>query len=252
MPALETLLTAARERGELEAEVIETKALRRSDEVKTALLRAVSHDLRSPLTAIRRPRAAWPRRPDDAAARAVAGDLERDRAARRGWSTTCSTCRGSRRAAPPRRDWCSIEELIGAALGRDRRPGRGVRSRHRRRPAAGRGGRRPARAGAGEPARERRSARRREAGLVRGGVGGRLVLGSPTAGRASRARARARLRAVRPRRRRGRTRAWAGDRARLRRGQRRQLRAESLPGGGRHLRDPVAGPARRRPWRGGG
>ncbi len=49
---LETLLTAARRREELEAQVIETRALRRSNVVKTALLRSVSHDLRSPLTAI--------------------------------------------------------------------------------------------------------------------------------------------------------------------------------------------------------
>ena len=32
--------------------MIETKALRRSNVVKTAVLRSVSHDLRSPLTAI--------------------------------------------------------------------------------------------------------------------------------------------------------------------------------------------------------
>jgi len=44
--------TAARNRVELEAEVVETAALRRSDELKTALLRSVSHDLRTPLTAI--------------------------------------------------------------------------------------------------------------------------------------------------------------------------------------------------------
>src|SRR5204863_525772 len=37
---------------ELRAEVVETAALRRSDVLKTTLLRAVSHDLRSPLTAI--------------------------------------------------------------------------------------------------------------------------------------------------------------------------------------------------------
>ena len=34
------------------ADVVETAALRRSDVIKTALLRSVSHDLRSPLTAI--------------------------------------------------------------------------------------------------------------------------------------------------------------------------------------------------------
>ena len=52
VPALETLVVAARRRDELEAQVIETKALRRSNVVKTAVLRSVSHDLRSPLTAI--------------------------------------------------------------------------------------------------------------------------------------------------------------------------------------------------------
>jgi K+-sensing histidine kinase KdpD len=40
------------ERDRMEAEAIETGALRRSDELKTALLRSVSHDLRTPLTSI--------------------------------------------------------------------------------------------------------------------------------------------------------------------------------------------------------
>jgi two-component system sensor histidine kinase KdpD len=40
------------ERERLAEEVLEAEALRRSDALKTALLRSVSHDLRSPLTAI--------------------------------------------------------------------------------------------------------------------------------------------------------------------------------------------------------
>ncbi|HEU4599348.1 MAG TPA: ATP-binding protein [Solirubrobacterales bacterium] len=40
------------ERDRMEAEAIEAAALRRSDELKTALLRSVSHDLRTPLTSI--------------------------------------------------------------------------------------------------------------------------------------------------------------------------------------------------------
>ena len=40
------------ERDRMEAEAIEAGALRRSDELKTALLRSVSHDLRTPLTSI--------------------------------------------------------------------------------------------------------------------------------------------------------------------------------------------------------
>ena len=52
VPALESLLSAALERERLLGGTVETAALRRADVVKTALLRAVSHDLRSPLTAI--------------------------------------------------------------------------------------------------------------------------------------------------------------------------------------------------------
>jgi two-component system sensor histidine kinase KdpD len=47
------LATQARRRAELAAEeALEAEALRRSDTMKTAVLHAVSHDLRSPLTAI--------------------------------------------------------------------------------------------------------------------------------------------------------------------------------------------------------
>jgi two-component system sensor histidine kinase KdpD len=52
LPALAALLAVAFDRSRLEQEALEAEALRRSDLVKTALLRAVSHDLRSPLTGI--------------------------------------------------------------------------------------------------------------------------------------------------------------------------------------------------------
>ncbi|MDQ6775183.1 MAG: ATP-binding protein, partial [Actinomycetota bacterium] len=52
VPALGALVAIALSRDRVQAEAVETAALRRSDDVKTALLRAVSHDLRSPLTAI--------------------------------------------------------------------------------------------------------------------------------------------------------------------------------------------------------
>jgi two-component system sensor histidine kinase KdpD len=52
VPALEALVAIAQRRDELQAELVETAALRRSDDVTTALLRTVSHDLRTPLTAI--------------------------------------------------------------------------------------------------------------------------------------------------------------------------------------------------------
>jgi two-component system sensor histidine kinase KdpD len=50
--ALAELATLEQERERMRAEAIEAEALRRSDELKTALLRAVSHDLRTPLTSI--------------------------------------------------------------------------------------------------------------------------------------------------------------------------------------------------------
>jgi len=52
VPTLEALVGIALRRDALQAEAVETAALRRSDDVKTALLRAVSHDLRTPLTSI--------------------------------------------------------------------------------------------------------------------------------------------------------------------------------------------------------
>jgi two-component system sensor histidine kinase KdpD len=53
LPALASLLAVATEREQLAADALAADALRRSDAVKTTVLRAVSHDLRSPLTAIR-------------------------------------------------------------------------------------------------------------------------------------------------------------------------------------------------------
>jgi two-component system sensor histidine kinase KdpD len=53
LPALASLLAVAVDRERLSRAALEAETLRRSDAIKTAVLRAVSHDLRSPLTAIR-------------------------------------------------------------------------------------------------------------------------------------------------------------------------------------------------------
>jgi two-component system sensor histidine kinase KdpD len=53
LPALASLLAVASERERLRRRAVEAETLRRSDAIKTAVLQAVSHDLRSPLTAIR-------------------------------------------------------------------------------------------------------------------------------------------------------------------------------------------------------
>ena len=50
--ALVELENLTRERDRMQAEAVEAEALRRSDELKTALLRSISHDLRTPLTSI--------------------------------------------------------------------------------------------------------------------------------------------------------------------------------------------------------
>jgi len=50
--ALEEAAALAAERDRMREEALEAEAVRRSDELKTSLLRAVSHDLRTPLTAI--------------------------------------------------------------------------------------------------------------------------------------------------------------------------------------------------------
>jgi two-component system sensor histidine kinase KdpD len=52
LPALGSLLGVAIDRDRLAREALEAEALRHADQLKTALLRAVSHDLRTPLMAI--------------------------------------------------------------------------------------------------------------------------------------------------------------------------------------------------------
>ncbi len=118
VPALEALLSAALEREGLLGGVVETAALRRADAVKTALLRAVSHDLRSPLTAI------------SAAGEAVGSESlsqheraelaaviqEETRRLSRLVDNLLDLSRLEAGAAEPRRDWTSVDELIRSAL----------------------------------------------------------------------------------------------------------------------------------------
>jgi two-component system sensor histidine kinase KdpD len=118
VPALEALLSAASEREALLGEVVETASLRRADVVKTAVLRAVSHDLRSPLTAIA------------AAGEAVAlpglSQSEREELASvieqetrrlsRLVENLLDQSRLEAGVAEPHREWTSVEEVLGAAL----------------------------------------------------------------------------------------------------------------------------------------
>ena len=124
LPALAALLAVAVERDRLEKEALEAEALRRSDLVKTALLRAVSHDLRSPLTGIRTAVGAL-RNPT-----LQLSAEDRDRAAR------------------------DDRRRLGAAEPARRRPARSLAPRGRRRGARARGlGARRSRPRGGRPAR---------------------------------------------------------------------------------------------------
>ncbi len=118
VPGLEALLAAAIDREALVRTTVETEALRRSDDIKTALLRTVSHDLRTPLTAIRAaaemlssPTITEADRQELRAA--IVEDSERLAAL---VDNLLDLSRLRTGTAEPSRDWTSIEEVIEAAL----------------------------------------------------------------------------------------------------------------------------------------
>jgi two-component system sensor histidine kinase KdpD len=117
VPSLEALLGAALEREGLLGEVVETAALRRSDVVKTALLRTISHDLRSPLTAIvaAGDTLASPTvTQEERAEMASVIETEARRLARL-VDQLLDLSRLEAGAAEPRADWVSIEEVLRVA-----------------------------------------------------------------------------------------------------------------------------------------
>jgi two-component system sensor histidine kinase KdpD len=118
VPALEALLSAAREREELLGGVVETAALRRADTIKTALLRAVSHDLRSPLTAISVAGEAIGSPSLSERERQEMASVIQEESLRlsRLVDNLLDLSRLEAGAAEPRRSWTSVEELIHSAL----------------------------------------------------------------------------------------------------------------------------------------
>lgn len=118
LPSLETLVAAARKRDELEAQVVETKALRRSNVVKTAVLRSVSHDLRSPLTAI----AAAAEGLDsdslsaDARRELQAVIVDESRRLSRLVDNLLDLSRLQAGGIEPRPDWCALDEVVAGAI----------------------------------------------------------------------------------------------------------------------------------------
>jgi two-component system sensor histidine kinase KdpD len=118
VPVLEALLGAAIEREELHGEVVETAALRRADAVKTAVLRSVSHDLRSPLTAIATAGEALSLgSPSEEERRELSAVIaEETRRLTRLVQNLLDLSRLEAGVAEPRREWTSIDELIRASL----------------------------------------------------------------------------------------------------------------------------------------
>jgi two-component system sensor histidine kinase KdpD len=118
IPSLETLLTAAREREGLEAQVIETRALRRSNVVKTALLRSVSHDLRSPLTAIAAAAGGLTSTSlgEDARAELISVITTESERLNRMVDNLLDLSRVQAGQLEPQPDWCSADELVESAL----------------------------------------------------------------------------------------------------------------------------------------
>jgi two-component system, OmpR family, sensor histidine kinase KdpD len=117
VPALGALVAIALRRDALQAEAVETAALRRSDDVKTAVLRAVSHDLRTPVTAIV---AAGHALGSDSLTTEERGELSaavieegEQLAALVDKLLDLSRLQAGR--AEPRRDWVSLEDVVLAA-----------------------------------------------------------------------------------------------------------------------------------------
>ena len=120
-PSLEGLLAAALERDALQAEVVETAALRRSDVIKTALLRSVSHDLRSPLTAILTSAEALhspslTKEERGELATSVSGEAHR---LSRLIDDLLDLSRLEADAADPHPSWCSVEEVVRRHTGEE-------------------------------------------------------------------------------------------------------------------------------------
>jgi two-component system sensor histidine kinase KdpD len=118
VPALSALLGMALDRERLVAEAVETEGLRRSEAVKTAVLRAVSHDLRSPVTAMVAAGSAVRAPGLDPAERDELGRLVVDEGARLAKliDDLLDLSRLEAHTASPRLEECSVEEVIDAAL----------------------------------------------------------------------------------------------------------------------------------------
>jgi len=117
-PSLGALLAAALDREQLQSEVVETQALRRSDDMKTALLRAVSHDLRTPLTSIIAAADAVRSPSLEPGDREELGAVISDEAERLAGlvDKLLDLSRLQSGVAEPRADWVSIDDVVRTAV----------------------------------------------------------------------------------------------------------------------------------------
>jgi two-component system sensor histidine kinase KdpD len=125
VPTLGALVAIAQRRDALQLQRVETEALRRSDEIKTALLRAVSHDLRTPLTSVVAAGHALGAGTLSEAERGELSDTVVSQATRLAGlvDKLLDLSRLQAGAAPPRADWVSVEDLLStAAAGQDGEP----------------------------------------------------------------------------------------------------------------------------------
>ena len=111
------LIALGEQRDRLLAERVEATSLRHSDEVKTALLRAVSHDLRSPLMAISAAAGTLRMTATDPIERELTETVltETDRMSRL-VSDLLDLSRLQAGAFERREDWCDVGDLVRAAV----------------------------------------------------------------------------------------------------------------------------------------
>jgi two-component system, OmpR family, sensor histidine kinase KdpD len=116
-PALGALIAIALRRDAMQTAAVETAALRRSDELKTALLRSVSHDLKTPLTAIVATGHALRARSLTDQERAELGDAVVEEGERLSGlvEKLLDLSRLQAGRAEPRRDWVALEDVLLAA-----------------------------------------------------------------------------------------------------------------------------------------
>jgi two-component system sensor histidine kinase KdpD len=115
--AVGALAAVAVERGRIVEAALETESLRRSDELKTALLHGVSHEFRTPLTAIRTAAHTLAEDPEGPAARELLAAMSTETGRlERLVANLLDLSRLEAGALVTRLDWCAPDEIVAGAL----------------------------------------------------------------------------------------------------------------------------------------